>query len=274
MTRTYIHNCLKEGLVVRWPDSAMPIKVYIAPFRWYEKSKQQESHVYHQMILEAFRFWSEVTGGKIRFQIVNNLNQSQIDINWRRVDRKSLGHCEYMINDRAMIYSAEIRIGISDGLVHARYNDADEVRHTILHEIGHALGLLGHSDQPGDIMYVPHQYGLVDLSERDKETLNWLYKLPVGFDYVAMGKKHQLTEPFTIHDVLELIETGKTPKKPPSDFLEKIQPKPIAENPEKLAYHHDILSARGKHLISTQNIQISPDIKKRFIIQRRLKNEE
>lgn len=29
-------------------------------------------------------------------------------------------------------------------------------------------------------MYVPHEYGIVNISQNDLETLKWLYKLPVG----------------------------------------------------------------------------------------------
>jgi hypothetical protein len=98
MERTYLDACLKDGITVRWPDSAMPIRVYVAPFRWYEKSKQQESYAYNQMVYDAFSTWSRLSGELVRFQFVAGLDDSQIDLNWRRVDRKSLGHCEYLVN--------------------------------------------------------------------------------------------------------------------------------------------------------------------------------
>ncbi len=253
LTRTYLDECLKDGLTVRWPDGAMPIKVYVAPFKWYEKSKQQESFVYNKMVLEALNLWSNISNGGIQFQLVQTVSQSQIDINWRRVDRKSLGHCEYLINQASAMYSCEIKIGISDGLIHAQYNDFGEVEHTIIHELGHALGLIGHSKGSEDIMYVPHQYGVTGLSKRDIETVRWLYKLPVGFSYETEAQKYNLPPGFTIHDVIDSM-AGLTPQIKSKTVSKKPPEKSYREKPEILLEHHDILEQMGKFHMSTQNI--------------------
>ena len=267
MEPTYLEACLKDGLTVRWPDSAMPIKVYVAPFRWYEKSKQRESYAYNQMVYDAFDTWQKLSGELVRFQQVATQAASQIDVSWRRVDRTSLGHCQYLINPQGLLYSAEIKIGISDGLVHAQYNDMDEVRHTILHEVGHAIGLVGHSDGGSDIMYVPHQYGVTQLSQRDADTLVALYQLPPVFDFVAMGRKFKLPEPFTLQNVLDHIE-GRQPDVSNArqiDFL----PPPLPQQPEVLMQHHDILSQMGKFHLATQNVQINQDVKRLYIQKQR-----
>jgi hypothetical protein len=239
----------------------MPIKVYIAPFRWYEKSKQQESTQYNGMVLDAFKTWEKVTAGMVRFQLVSRLEDSQINVVWRRIDRKSLGHCEFLVNDQMMIYSAEVSIGISDSVIHAQYNDVGEVKHTVLHEVAHALGL-GHSDGGDDIMFVPHQWGIVELSARDIITMQWLYKLPVGFDYQLAGKNYKLEEPFTMQDVIDRIAGRTTPK---TQNAPKFKMEPRQEKPEALLNQHDILSQRGKFFLATQNIQVPSDLKKRII---------
>lgn len=278
MSRTYLAECLKDGHLTRWPDNAMPIQVYIAPFVWYEKKKQQESLIYRQMVLDALNAWQRATDNHVRFSVVSQLNQSQINFKWRRVDRRSLGHCTYETDNLFRLFSAEIQIGISDGLLHARYQDAGEVQHTILHEIGHALGLVGHSDGAGDIMYVPHQYGVHALSPRDIETIRWLYRLPVGFDYRAIGKKYKLPPGFTLDDVIHRIEARiqgvpvedpapdeTTPHPAPEGEANAASPPafstgaPAAHRTRSLEEQHAILSEMGRFYIRTQNIKPRPE---------------
>ena len=48
-----------------------------------------------------------------------------------------------------------------------------------LHELGHAFGLWGHSDQAGDVMAVqPGAQPILELSERDRRTVQWLQQQP------------------------------------------------------------------------------------------------
>ncbi len=56
------------------------------------------------------------------------------------------------------------------------------IQATALHELGHAFGLWGHSDDPADALAaVPGRQPVVALTARDRATLRWLQTQPSRF---------------------------------------------------------------------------------------------
>ncbi len=246
---TYLEYNLKNGKLIRWPDHFFPLTFYIAPFRWYRG--QNDAAKYLGLVQRALRTWEQVSNNRCRFQIVSNLNDSQVNLEWKRVDRKSLSYCLFNFDEQARLYSAEVQIGLSDGIIHAQYMDENEVYHTILHEIGHALGL-GHSPYQSDIMYTPHQYGNVGLSPRDINSIRWLYNLPLGTSVNDLNTKYNLNEKDIDVALWKIIHGNAT-----SEF-ERVKNSIPAPPQKNLMDEQSKLGEIKKYqILALQNIQIS-----------------
>lgn len=246
--KTYLNGSVKNGNIMRW--SINPLIVYIAPMKFY--SKQGQDAKYRKMVMDALNLWSAASGGQIQFRITNVLLESNINVDWKRVDRQALGHCYFNWDPMGRLYGAEVSIGLTDGLIHKQYDNDTEVFHTILHEIGHALGL-GHSPYKEDIMYTPHQYGNASLSANDKHSIQWLYRLPAGAPVRKIAEKHSIATSTDIDSVIRKIDAEKVSGKP----IQKNQPQ---QNRDLLEESSNIGDLKRYNML-LQNISLSSNVK-------------
>jgi hypothetical protein len=246
--QTYLNGSVKNGNIMRW--SINPLNVYIAPMKFY--SKPGEDAKFRKMVIDALNVWSSASGGKISFRITNVLLESNINVDWKRVDRKALGHCYFNWDAQGRLYGAEVSIGLTDGRIHKQYDNDIEVYHTILHEIGHALGL-GHSPNREDIMYTPHQYGNASLSANDKYSIQWLYRLPAGGSVQKIAQKHGLSTTSDIDSVIKRIDGNKNENK----STEKLN---LQTNRDLLEEATNIGDLKRYNMM-LQQISLSPSVK-------------
>lgn len=179
-----------DGRITRFTH--MPIQVYISPVI--------KESPFHPNIVYAMEKWEQVAKGKIKFQVTDTSTDADIRISWgysnlmdihdtrlgsavlrRLTDKTSpTSNVDYQVEGTTPKHRKDISVEvilILDGNEHNTELSKEEMVTVCLHEIGHAIGLWGHSPHPGDICY-PTASAQTP-SQRDINTLLRLYNTPI-----------------------------------------------------------------------------------------------
>jgi tetratricopeptide (TPR) repeat protein len=171
----YLGDATQNGMT-RWPTARMPIKIFITPgtnVPGYRSS-------FEGIVKQCFQDWVDAAQGKIQIEFIPSVDDAQIICSWTNNPKEMISSAEgghaMVVPDhdgisKTHIYLLTIRQD-TNGPVNDNY-----ARRVDLHEIGHALGLLGHSPNPDDIMFgsIPAADLACALSEKDKNTILALY---------------------------------------------------------------------------------------------------
>lgn len=175
----YLAEATRSG-IVRWPASRMPIRVFIADAR----AVPNFQPAWKSILMQSFNDWSVASNGKVKFQFVPTRDQTDIectfvcdpthDYGGLKTDAEAGEANMYM--DATGIKQGTIKI-LTKSLSAVLPLTDNRMRVICLHEIGHALGLAGHTAKPDDIMFYSTSFKdeWRDLSGRDARTIQRLY---------------------------------------------------------------------------------------------------
>lgn len=176
-------NYLSEALALgasRWEVASMPVKVFIADGKGVGGYRDECRTILEQ----AFNNWAAATEGKIKLEFVSDPNAAAIDCRWTDTPKDLINPAEggqALVFPDANGHIRQIKMQLLTCMPESKDPMAAKVlNHISLHEVGHSLGLLGHSSGPEDIMFssVSFVAPLEGLSERDKKTIHELYFAP------------------------------------------------------------------------------------------------
>ena len=177
--KNYLDSVLSAGQLERWNPRTFPLKVYI----------QADASIptqYIEEIKRAFTTWESGTNGFVRFVYTN----SSIDANYkcifssnlknRNCDERGMGTSAYQYftydKNGSIQYSiVELSVMACNG----KYWPPEQFYSMALHEIGHGLGLRGHSTNSEDLMYPVGASTLkrATISTADMNTLRAVYSI-------------------------------------------------------------------------------------------------
>lgn len=174
-------NYIKElkGALYHWPASSMPIKVYITPATGTPGYKP----FFDSILQESFETWASASNGLVSFTFVPSAQGADIICSWtgdpgQLANTAEAGETHVTLNSKG-INSGTIKL-LTVPLMKAMPVTENFLRQTCLHEIGHALGFGGHTNNPADIMFFTVRISDKPpvLGPRDANSIQMLYSNP------------------------------------------------------------------------------------------------
>lgn len=180
----YIEQVPTNKKIMRW--SKFPIKYSIT-----NNSGTVVPDYYKSATVEAFTQWQNLSGF-LRFAQTNNPEGANILIEIKKLPDNVCQDnvCKFVLGYTTPNYSGKylkkMNIVIYDKNPYGEFFSEKQLFNTILHEAGHALGIMGHSYNSNDIMYMESDHENIFLedrsyfqylSENDINTITLLYRL-------------------------------------------------------------------------------------------------
>jgi tetratricopeptide (TPR) repeat protein len=171
----YYPEIIAHGLM-RWTSQQMPLAVFIDS----DYPRKGTATNYPAVLKAAFLDWASKSQGFVNFVFTPGLPKANIVCRWSEDCSKFNSNGEAaetrLYGSQSGLARGEIEILVLSPLAKTPLTE-EQMRGIALHEIGHVLGLAGHSKNQDDIMFfspykVDYWHGI---SSRDQATLARLY---------------------------------------------------------------------------------------------------
>ena len=157
-------NYISEIQYSRWKN--MPVKVWIQIGPYAPAAKR------------AFLQWQTKSQNAVSFSFVSNPNDANIIVSFKsNITQASHGDAlGITFISHANNYIRKAQIDIKSVTSTGVKQTPNQIYTVVLHEVGHALGIRGHSKNPYDVMYPSDDNYRNVLSNRDVNTVKYMYK--------------------------------------------------------------------------------------------------
>ncbi len=167
----YLPYIISHGKIVRF--NKRNLKVYVAP----PKNVTGYKTIMRSYITRAMSTWNRATMGALSFSYTNYKDQADIVVSWQQNFKDNiLGVSPYQfVGDMLVRSDVTLATHYPGGQMPI---PTEELKATVIHEFGHAIGIKGHSPYQGDLMYYASNTNQsARLTTRDTNTIRLLYKL-------------------------------------------------------------------------------------------------
>ena len=177
--KNYILHAPMDTLVMHWDKNSFPLTVSFV-----RETKVPE--YYEMRARAAFETWEKESHGFFKFRFSDN--NADIVVKFvplglsGKGERGYLGNPAFTVPDIKKNKLEKMTIYMHNTNRYNRYYPGEAVYTFILHEIAHTLGVMGHSPDPNDLMYMSNIASVVvgvetQIQKADLNTLYLLYSL-------------------------------------------------------------------------------------------------
>ncbi len=156
----------ENGKPIKW--ASFPVTVYIQP--------NEEKNT----VKEAFNKWQAICKNIVSFKFQDSSKNAQIIVDFKNqlestsTDKGFIAGYSKPYTRNGLMSKSEIHLLSVDPKTKIKRSH-DEILGTALHEIGHSLGISGHSPNENDIMFASSNKPKLEPTQRDKNTIYMLY---------------------------------------------------------------------------------------------------